>query len=363
MLLQLILVVLLAAASLLGTCAAPTRTAAAAHARWSIAIHGGAGTMDPNGPPEKEKAYRDALAGALKKGADMLAAGKDALDVCEAVVRTLEDDPKFNAGKGAVYTEVGTHELDASIMDGRELRCGAVAGVKTVKNPISLARLVMEKSGHVLLMGDGAEVFANAVGVERVPNTYFDTPERREALEKKLRERQEQERRNPQAPTSDAAPPSSKIQLTRAAERAGPDRRDTYGTVGCVVLDSKGNLAAATSTGGLTAKRFGRVGDTPIIGAGNFADNRSAAVSCTGTGEEFIRHTVARDIAALIEHKGWSVAKAADFVVNQRLAPDDGGVIAVSRTGQIAMVFNTGGMYRGAADSAGRFEVAIFKDK
>jgi beta-aspartyl-peptidase (threonine type) len=324
--------------------------------RWAIAIHGGAGTLDPATPPEKVAAYTATLEAALKLGADQLAQGKSALDVVESVVRMLEDDPKFNAGKGAVYTEIGTHELDASIMEGRTLACGSVAGVKTVKNPISLARLVMEKSGHVLLMSEGAEKFADAVGVERVPNTYFDTPERYEALQKKLEERR---KKSSSAGTGDRGVAAASGS-TPEEDPFAPTFEKGFGTVGCVALDARGDLAAATSTGGLTAKRFGRVGDTPIIGAGCFADNRSAAVSCTGTGEEFIRHTVARDIAALVEHKGWSAIQAAQFVVHERLAPDDGGVIVVSRSGEIAMIFNTSGMYRGAADSSGRFETAIF---
>lgn len=302
---------------------------------YAIAIHGGAGTMEKSAPLAEQEAYKASLRQALQVGRDELAKGGTALDACEKVVRVLEDDPKFNAGKGAVYNEEGKHELDASIMDGKTLACGAVAGVRTVKNPISFARIVMDKSGHVLLMGDGAEKFADATGVERVPNAYFDTPERWDQLQKKLEERKK----------NDAAFHKSR------------------GTVGCVALDSHGNLAAATSTGGLTAKRFGRVGDTPIVGAGTYADNKSVAVSCTGTGEEFIRHGVARDIAALVEYKGLSAKAAAEEVVFHKLQPDDGGVIVVSKTGEIAMIFSTIGMYRGAADSTGRFDVQIFKDK
>lgn len=300
---------------------------------FAIAIHGGAGVIDKGAPDAKRREYEDSLRQALTIGRDELAKGGTALDACERVVRFLEDDPKFNAGKGAVYNAEGKHELDASIMDGRTLACGAVASVRTVKNPISLARLVMEKSGQVMLIGDGAEQFADAMKVERVPNSYFDTPHRYEALQKALEERKK----------------------TEAAE--GKSR----GTVGCVCLDTHGNLAAATSTGGLTAKRYGRVGDSPIIGAGNYANNRSCAVSGTGTGEEFIRHTVARDVAALMEYKGLSAEAAAKEVVFHRLAIDDGGVIVVSKTGEIAMVFSTDGMFRGAADSGGRFEVSIWK--
>lgn len=313
--------------------------------RWAIALHGGAGTLLPDATPEKLEPYHRSLQEALARGQEMLASGSPALDVVETVVRILEDNPLFNAGKGAVYTEIGTHELDASIMDGRTLACGAVAGVRTIKNPITLARAVMEKSSHVLLISDGAETFADTLPIERVPNSYFDTPERFESLQKKLRERA--------APHAHATP--------RAAADILAEKRSRYGTVGCVALDTAGNLAAATSTGGLTAKRFGRVGDAPIIGAGTYADNRSAAISCTGTGEEFIRHGVARSVAALVEYKQWSVAKAAEFIVNERLEPEDGGLIAVSRTGEIAMRHNCAGMYRAMADSTGRRDVRIFE--
>jgi beta-aspartyl-peptidase (threonine type) len=300
---------------------------------WAIAIHGGAGTIDRNSPEGEREEYKRSLATALRAGSAVLAAGGSSLDAVEKVVRILEDNPLFNAGKGAVFTYDGTHELDASIMDGSNLHCGAVAGVKTVKNPISLARQVMEHSPHVLLMGDGAEKFAGSVHAERVDNSYFDTPNRREQWQKRRAEIDKQS--------------------------TGPiDPRLTYGTVGAVALDSHGNLAAATSTGGLTCKRWGRVGDTPIIGAGTYADSH-AAVSCTGTGEEFIRNGVARQIALLVE-QGRAAAAAADLAVNHRLKPDDGGVIVLSRAGDIAMVFNSDGMFRGAADSRGRFEIGIW---
>lgn len=304
---------------------------------WAIAIHGGAGTIDPDTPPAQRQAYEESLTRALVRGRDLLASGASALDVCEQVVRVLEDDPLFNAGKGAVFNELGQHELDASIMDGATLRCGAVASVRTVKNPVSLARHVMNKTRHVLLMGDGAEKFADSVGVERVPNNYFDTERRRRVLEEVLRERE----------------------ATGALEASEPRHR--YGTVGCVVRDRDGRLAAATSTGGLTGKRWGRVGDTPILGAGNYA-NADVAVSCTGTGEEFIRHGVAREVAARVRLGGQTLAVATHEVVHQVLRPDDGGLIAVDKRGNIATPFNTTGMYRGVADADGRFEVRIFKD-
>ena len=241
-------------------------------------------------------------------------------------MRFLEDDPLFNAGKGAVYTHEGTHELDAAIMDGRDLSCGSVAALKTVKNPISLARMVKEKSPHVFMVGEGAERFASEMKVERVPNTYFDTPKRHEQWQAALKE-------------------------------AEKDKD----TVGAVALDVHGNLAAATSTGGLTNKRFGRLGDVPVIGAGTYANNRTCAVSATGYGEEFIKHTVAHDISALMEYGGLTIQQAADRVIHQKLKPGDGGVIGVARDGSIALVFNSEGMYRGAADSSGRFEVKIWE--
>ncbi|MBL8755055.1 MAG: isoaspartyl peptidase/L-asparaginase [Planctomycetes bacterium] len=303
---------------------------------WSIVIHGGAGVLSKNTPPEKVKEYEDALIKALNHGRDRLAKGDKALDVCESVVRILEDDPHFNAGKGAVYNEKGEHELDASIMDGSTLRCGAVAGVRTVKNPIGLARRVMEQTKHVLLMGDGAEQFATTQGVERVDNTWFDTEHRKQALEEVLRERQRTGLVDVQTPPH------------------------TYGTVGCVVRDQDGHLAAATSTGGMTGKRWGRVGDTPVIGAGNYADAH-VAVSGTGTGEEFIRHVVGHSISARVQFGKQTLDEAVRAVVFDTLKPGDGGVIAVDQAGNMVARFNSEGMYRGMADSTGRVEVRIYE--
>lgn len=305
---------------------------------WAIAVHGGAGTMDRNAPKARLKAYEEAITRALAQGRDMLAKGAPALDVCESVIRMLEDNPLFNAGKGAVFNEQGQHELDASIMDGATMRCGAVAGVRTVKNPISLARKVMTDTRHVLLAGDGAEKFADVAGVDRVKNDYFDTDGRKRSLERLLRERE----------ATGSLVPS--------------DRRYDYGTVGCVVLDRKGRLAAATSTGGMTAKKWGRVGDTPILGAGNYADGY-AAISCTGSGEEFIRHGVARSVTARMAYGGQTLWQASADVVHHVLKKGDGGLIAVDRHGNIAMPFNSSGMCRGAATSQGRFDVAIFREE
>ena len=305
-------------------------------ARWAIAVHGGAGTLDPNAPEERQLAYRAALTRALAAGSEMLANGEAAIDACERVVRMLEDDALFNAGKGAVFNERGEHELDASIMDGSTMRCGAVASVRTVKNPIALARKVMTESRHVLLAGAGAEQFADAVGVERVDNTYFDTEGRRRSLERVLKEREQN------------------------ASLAPRDVRDGYGTVGCVARDRQGRLAAATSTGGLTGKRWGRIGDTPVLGAGNYADGW-AAVSCTGTGEEFIRFGVARAVAARLQFGGQTLDRACNDLVHVVLDRGDGGLIAVDRDGNLSAPFNSTGMYRGLADANGRFEVAIYR--
>ncbi|MGE3109192.1 MAG: isoaspartyl peptidase/L-asparaginase family protein [Phycisphaerales bacterium] len=312
--------------------------------RYAIAIHGGAGVIDRNAPEDERAAYMQSLEHALREGRDRLARGDSALDVCEAVVRILEDDPLFNAGKGAVFNAEGSHELDASIMDGSTLACGAVAGVRTVKNPISLARLVMERTPHVMLAGPGAEEFAAQMGVERVEPSYFDTPQRREGFDT-WRERQKVSGSSVGG-TRDAAPASAPKAL---------------GTVGCVALDRHGNLAAATSTGGMTGKRFGRVGDSPVIGAGTYASNSTCAVSCTGTGEEFIRHAAAFQVSAIMQYTHVDVEQAARVVIFDRLKPDDGGLIAVSHSGQITMPYSTLGMFRGAADSSGRVEVKIWE--
>ncbi|MFO0811522.1 MAG: isoaspartyl peptidase/L-asparaginase [Gemmataceae bacterium] len=297
--------------------------------RWVLVIHGGAGAEEAL-TLDRQKAYEGGLSQALAIGKDSLKNGGTALDTCEKVIRTMEDEPLFNAGKGAVYTADGKHELDASIMDGKTLACGAVAGVSTIKNPITLARLVMTKTRHVLLTAAGAEKFADEMKVERVPNSYFDTPEKYAEFQRWQK------------------------------KQAEPVKGGS--TVGCVCLDTHGNLAAATSTGGLTGKKFGRVGDSPIIGAGTFADNRSCAVSCTGTGEEFIRHGVARSIAHLMEYKGMSAKAAADEVMFKVLKPGIGGCIVVSHTGEVATSFNTNAMFRGVADSTGRSLVAIFPE-
>lgn len=331
---QFFIVVVLACVSVLAVGCSGTR--AVKSDGWAIAIHGGAGAINKGESPELEPRYREAMRRVLDEGKKRLAAGEAAIDVCEALVRMLEDDELFNAGRGAVLTERGEVELDAAIMDGTTMRAGAVAGVKTVRHPIALARLVMERTPHVLLIGEGAEAFAGEAGVERVPNEWFITPRRREQLEKELKRRAE-----------------------ASAAAATPDTR--FGTVGVVALDRNGRLAAATSTGGMTGKRSGRVGDAPLIGSGTYA-NATVAVSCTGTGEQFIRHAVASGIAARMELAGESVEQAAEHYVFRVLNPGDGGLVAVDKSGRIVMPYSSAGMYRAAADSNGRDEVRIWAE-
>ena len=304
--------------------------------RWSLAIHGGAGTLERKDmTPEKDAAYRRALQVALDAGTAVLEKGGSALDAITAVIRVLEEDPKFNAGKGAVYTWDGTHELDASIMNGKTRAAGAVAGVTTVRSPILLARKVMEDSPHVMLAGKGAEQFAGEKGLELVPNSFFDTPERLEALRR-----------------------------VKTEKVSALDVDIKFGTVGAVALDAQGNLAAGTSTGGMTGKRWSRIGDAPIIGAGTYAENGVCAVSATGWGEYFIRVGVARTICARISMKGESAQTAADAVIKDvGHLGGDGGVIVVGANGDAVFGMNTSGMYRGRATSAGVHAVAIYRDE
>ena len=308
----------------------------------AIVIHGGAGKIDRDAlTPERERLYHSTLEQSLRAGHAILARGGSALDAVEAAIVVMEDAPVFNAGKGSVFTAEGKNELDASIMDGRALQAGAVGGVTTVKNPIRAARAVMEKSPHVLFTNKGAEKFAADHGLEIVDPKYFFT-ERRWKQIQKWRKQQEAK---PQA----------------AAE---PDQHaDYFGTVGCVALDAQGNLAAGTSTGGMTGKRFGRIGDSPIIGAGTYADNRTAGISCTGHGEYFIRHAVAHDIPARMAYKQESLAKAARDVVQTVLKPagGSGGIIGIDTHGNVVMEFNTPAMSRGYIDRDGKTKTAIFK--
>jgi beta-aspartyl-peptidase (threonine type) len=307
----------------------------------TMVIHGGAGTISRDKmTPEKERALTEKLSEALESGMKILRDGGTALDAVEASIRVLEDSPLFNAGKGAVFSADGKNELDASIMDGSTLKAGAVASVTTIKNPISAARAVMEKTKHVLLIGEGAEKFAAEQGLEIVDPKYFFTQERWDELQKAKQERN----------SSMREPAHGLLGL---------------GTVGALALDSHGDLAAGTSTGGLTNKMHGRVGDSPIIGAGTYANNKTCAVSGTGQGEFFIRLSVARDVSSLMEYKSWSVEKAANKVIHDKLTGlgGTGGIIALDHNGRIAMPFNTPGMYRAWMKGDGVAHVSMFKNE
>ena len=310
--------------------------------RIALAVHGGAGTIERSQMiPEREREYRAGIENALRDGREILDRGGSSLDAVEAAVRVLEDDPHFNAGKGSVFTRAGTNEMDAAIMDGKTLSAGAVASVEHVSNPIVLARAVMEKSKHVMMVGSGAEEFARRNGIELVDTKYFFTQERWDALQK-----------------------------LKAAEKAGTgggkqfivSDADCHGTVGAVARDSQGNVAAATSTGGTTNKLPGRVGDSPVIGAGTYASNTTCAVSCTGDGEFFIRAAVAHQVSALMELRGMSLAEAAESALadSQKLG-GTGGLIAVDKSGNVTLPFNTTGMYRGYLGENGKFVIEIYK--
>jgi L-asparaginase / beta-aspartyl-peptidase len=308
-----------------------------------LAIHGGAGTIERSKmTPEREHEYRAGLERSLTAGYEILKRGGSSLDATEAAVRVLEDDPHFNAGKGSVFTSAGTNELDAAIMDGKTLAAGAVASLKHIKNPISLARLVMEKSGHVMMDCEGAEEFAKENGIELVDQKYFFTQERWDALQK--------------------IKAAEKSRTSGAGKEFLITDQDRHGTVGAVALDRNGNLAAATSTGGTTNKRPGRVGDTPVIGAGTYANNATCAVSGTGDGEYFIRATVGRDVSALIEYRGMSLKDAAQAALDKvAKLGGTGGLIAIDGHGNITLPFNTAGMYRGYVEQSGKFVIEIYK--
>jgi L-asparaginase / beta-aspartyl-peptidase len=319
---------------------------------YGLVIHGGAGViLRQEMPPELEARYRDAMTQARDAGYAVLQRGGSSLDAVVAAITFMEDSPLFNAGKGAVLNADGICELDASIMDGRTQGAGAVAGVHHIKNPILLARAVMEKSEHVMFTGDGAETFAKKLGFEMVPNEYFQTDLRRRQLEK--------------AQQLEAGKKSAAVLHERVTFATVDDNYLTdqikHGTVGCVALDQQGNLAAGTSTGGMTNKKFGRVGDSPIIGAGTYANNATCAVSATGWGEFFIRLSVAHDIAAQMEYRQAPVAEAAAATIAKvgKLG-GDGGVICIDRAGNVAMPFNTAGMYRGFRLSTGASAIEIF---
>ena len=294
---------------------------------YALVLHGGAGNMNFESVPEPyQERFKHALDSALQLGLDVLKEGGTSIDAVEVVIRCMEDNPLFNAGKGAVFTSEGKNELDASIMTGQDLNAGAVAGVTDIRNPISAARAVMEQSEHVMMAGHGASVFAEQQGLELVDPAYFFTERRFESYQKAV-------------------------------------ARDKHGTVGCVALDKEGNLCAGTSTGGMTNKKYGRIGDAPIIGAGTYANNATCGVSATGHGEYFIRWTVAHQISVLMQYKGYDVERAAKEVVEKTLVDvgGDGGVICLDKFGRPAMVTNTSGMFRAYGNSEGERLVAIFK--
>jgi beta-aspartyl-peptidase (threonine type) len=323
--------------------------------KWALVIHGGAGVIERASiTPEREAAYRAALSAALDAGTKVLAGGGSALDTVESTIRLMEDDPLFNAGRGAVFTAAGRNELDASIMDGGTLNAGAVAGVTRARHPITLARAVMEKSPHVMLAGEGADAFAQQQALELVDPSFFFTERRWQELERFLKERGEPIPARP----AGAPAPQGAIMDTQPGEHE-------LGTVGVAALDSRGNLAAGTSTGGTTGKRWGRVGDSPIIGAGSYASNQSCAVSTTGAGEFFIRLTVAREVCALVQYRQYSVQQAADEVIQKRLTElkGSGGLIVVSPSGATAWSFNTPGMYRASASADRPSIVSVFKNE
>jgi L-asparaginase / beta-aspartyl-peptidase len=305
--------------------------------KYVLAIHGGAGTLNKSQfTPALEAKYKSGLDSALLVGNAILEKGGTALDAVEATVKVLENNPLFNAGKGAVFTNEGVNELDAAIMDGKTLAAGSIAGVRTIKNPITAARAVMEKSEHVLLSGRGAETFAAAQGIEIVDPSYFYTPERWKGLQ-----------RAKQRDSLDQLKKAGQVAYETDIEEQR--RKDKYGTVGAVALDTHGNLAAATSTGGMTNKKWGRIGDAPIIGSGTYANNNTVAISCTGWGEYFLRLVMAKSISDRMEFGGQSLALASETLVMKELPAlgGDGGLIAVDKNGNIALPFCTEGMYRG----------------
>jgi L-asparaginase / beta-aspartyl-peptidase len=329
-------------------------SSAMAAPKWALVVHGGAGVIERNIlTPEQDKAYREAMTMVAEAGASVLHKGGSSLDAIEAAIHLLEEDPLFNAGRGAVFSAEGRNELDASIMDGSNLKAGAVAGATRTRHPISLARAVMETSPHVMLSGPGADAFAAERGLEQVEPSFFFTERRWKSLEKEL------QRQGLPIPARPAGAPMAPTARAALAHDEGK-----HGTVGVVALDTHGNVAAGTSTGGMTAKRWGRIGDSPIIGAGTYASNASCAVSATGSGEYFIRLTIARQVCALVELKGLSLQAAADQVIQEDLTAlgGDGGVIAVAPDGQIAWSFNSPGMYRARVAEGQAVVVGIYKD-
>lgn len=325
--------------------------------KWAIVLHGGAGVIERSSmTPEADAEYRSGLKRAITTAGAVLDKGGSAVDAVEAAIRVLEDDPLFNAGRGAVFAADGTIQMDAAIMDGATMRAGAVADVQHTRNPISLARAVMEKSPYVMLIGSGADAFAAHLGLQQAPQSYFFTERRWDSLIKQL---QKENLPIPARPPGAPPAPSKPLAFFETPET------HKYGTVGMVALDRNGNIAAGTSTGGIQAKRWNRVGDSPLIGAGTYASNQSCAVSATGTGEYFIRLTVARTICALVQYKGMGLQAAADEVVQRQLSAmhGDGGVIALTPDGQLAWSFNTPGMFRAKLRQGGTPQIGVYRDE
>ncbi len=345
----------LAALFAMGVTFAAGAQAPAPH-HWSVVLHGGAGVIERSSmTPEAERHYRAGLNEAITAAGAVLDKGGSAVDAVQAAIELLEDNPLFNAGRGAVFAADGTNQMDAAVMDGATMKAGAVADVQHTRHPIALARAVMDKSQNVMMIGAGADAFSVHVGLEQEPRSFFFTERRWEALEKELKAKGEPV---PSRPVGASAPDGPLSFFEQ------PDAHK-YGTVGVAALDEKGNVAAGTSTGGVTAKRWDRVGDTPVIGAGTYASNASCAVSATGTGEYFIRLTVARTICALVQYKGMRLQQAADDVVQRQLGAihGDGGVIAITPDGQIAWSFNTPGMFRARLVAGGKPQIGIYHDE
>ena len=325
--------------------------------KWAVVLHGGAGVIERSSmTPQADAEYRAGLKQAITAAGAVLDKGGSSLDAVEAAIKVMEDNPLFNAGRGAVFAADGTMQMDAAIMDGATMRAGAVAAVEHTRNPISLARAVMEKTPYVLLTGRGADAFSAQTGLPQEAQSYFFTERRWQSLVREL-----QKEGLPIPPRPQGAPPAPSRPM---AFFETPDNHK-FGTVGVVALDRNGSIAAGTSTGGLTAKRWGRVGDSPLIGAGTYASNHSCAVSATGTGEYFIRYTVARTICALVQYKGMRLQDAADEVVQHELVAiqGDGGVIALTPDGQLAWSFNTPGMFRAKLRQGGRPQIAVYRDE
>lgn len=328
--------------------ASNTENEASGAPTFGIVIHGGAGTiLKENMTDSLEIAYKETLEKAIKVGHDILANGGDAMDAVTATINVMEDSPLFNAGKGAVFTHEETNELDASVMDGKTLNAGAVAGVTRIKNPIDLARAVMDSSAHVMLSGKGAEIFAQSQGFEMTDPEYFYTENRYKSL-MRIKDKEK-----------------TQLDHDEKVSFVDPYIKDSkFGTVGCAALDKNGNLAAGTSTGGMTNKRWNRIGDAPIIGAGTYANNNSCAVSSTGWGEYFIRAMVAHDISALMEYKGMSLKDAAYEVIHNKMGGlgGDGGIVAIDKDGNVTMEFNTAGMYRAHMNADGELVIGIYEN-